>query len=116
MNQWQLRKKTAMNKQDKIKALRQAINQIYDPGRSDFDTECVLDIYEQLLDEHNIESENYRGLASFWGYRYKHYLHSATMDERMSVRREFDRFGLELDKESELHDDIVKRVLKLREI
>lgn len=73
--------------------------------------EIELDPYIQEMkeDEKRIGTPEYRGIAYFWSYEYRHYLRNCGDQRRREIHAEFMAAGLPLDGESEQHEEIIMR-------
>lgn len=69
--------------------------------------------FDQLmqLDMRMVGTPNYMGLAFFWHTQYKHYLRNCTIAQRRQIHHKLLKHNLQLEGESEAHDQIVLQVL-----
>lgn len=65
------------------------------------------------LDHQLVSTEDYMGMAYFWGHEYKHYLRGATDSQRRRVHKQLLTEGLELNGKSKRHLEIIQKITGL---
>lgn len=65
------------------------------------------------LDQQLVNTEDYMGMAYFWGHEYKHYLRGATDSQRRRVHKQLLTEGLELNGKSKRHLEIIQKITGL---
>lgn len=70
--------------------------------------------YEKVhkLDKDFVGTPDYMGLAYFWNHAYRHYLRDCTPLERQKVHQAFLDQKLDLQAESDKHEEIIKKLVK----
>ncbi len=63
------------------------------------------------MDRSFVGTEHYLGVAYFWNYAYRHYLRDCTIAKRKRVHKLFLKLGLDVDGESQAHEDAITKVL-----
>ena len=67
-------------------------------------------IIDYIVDQSNVGTLRYRGIAPFWNGRYKHILREFTKEQLVRVHHEFLKRGLLIWDWSDWHQSIIDRV------
>lgn len=68
----------------------------------------LLDLDQQLTG-----TDDYMGIAYFWGYEYRHYLRDATHSQRRRIHKQLLSEGLEVNGKSKRHLEIIQKITGL---